>query len=84
MRVLFIIKFMGGVIKMSNFLKHFKYNHKEDKTEFLSELVMRNISQIDSLTNRVSILEDENEALKNEVIDMKKLFNPNQVIAPND
>lgn len=69
---------------MSNFLKHFKYNHKEDKTEFLSELVMRNISQIDSLTNRVSILEDENEALKNEVINMKKLFNPNQVIAPND
>ena len=69
---------------MSIFLKHFKYNHKEDKTEFLSELVMRNISQIDSLTNRVSILEDENEALKNEVIDMKKLFNPNQVIAPND
>lgn len=84
MRALFIIKFMDGVIKMSIFLKHFKYNHKEDKTEFLSELVMRNISQIDSLTNRVSILEDENEALKNEVIDMKKLFNPNQVIAPND
>ena len=62
---------------MSNFLKYFKHEHKEDKIEFLSELVTRNISQIDSLTNRVRILEDENEALKNEVIDMKKLFNPN-------
>lgn len=84
MRALFIIKFMGGVIKMSDFLKYFRRGHKEDKIEFLSELVMRNIFQIESLTNRVNVLEEENKALKDEVIDMKKLFNPNQVIAPND
>lgn len=77
MKALFIIKFMGGVIKMSDFLKYFRRGHKENKIEFLFELVMRNISQIDSLTNKVNILEKENEALKNEVIDMKKLFNPN-------